>query len=348
LKNEFKDKWLNINIESDDSVQNTIIKIAKQRMYQTNRFAYLGYRVPCPLLYMTSGELIRLIVSDAYWKFFREYFPGSKEIISNKLDEIGAIRNALAHFRPIKQDDINLIKQNASQVLSIVETCLIDLIRCANTVSTNTEEDWFINLKTLGTEYCRFSFNQSEDEKWVKVSFIYTGSVLGSYHSSYGGGRRYRALNLITPKILLIFPQLQALLTYLSEDIIYPNTTGNVTAFLKPIHMVFSRKVISQEFDNIKKQIETLLLQISEETSMLLNDNLARGILIQSVDTLAKYRNYQDGTGFWDFKTSNFINLIKENDPSEYWGLLGYGIDNYISSTHEFPWMPINISEPDF
>jgi len=141
LKTTFEEKWLDINVTSDDAKEATISKIAKQRKAQAKTFGYLGYKTPCPLMYMTSGELIRIITSDSYWKHFNMYFLGSKEIIKNKLEEIGSVRNALAHFRPIKQDDVDLIKQNARHVLSNIEVCLVDMMSCANTVPTNTSEE---------------------------------------------------------------------------------------------------------------------------------------------------------------------------------------------------------------
>ena len=113
LKNEFKEKWKDLSVTSDDSETSTIGAIAKRRIVQDKNFAYLGYGISSPLLHLTSGELIRIITSDSYWKHFKNYFPGSKEIIKNKLDEIGNGRNSLAHFRPLKKGDIELVKQNA-------------------------------------------------------------------------------------------------------------------------------------------------------------------------------------------------------------------------------------------
>jgi hypothetical protein len=119
LKNEFKENWLGMNVASDDSEESTIAKIAKQRMNQAKVYGYLGFPIPCPLMCMTSGELIRFMTSDSCWKHFKNYFLGSKAIIKAKLDEIGTVRNALPHFPPLKPDDVELIKQNARHVSNL-------------------------------------------------------------------------------------------------------------------------------------------------------------------------------------------------------------------------------------
>jgi len=80
LKDSLQDKWQDINITSDDENSSTINAIAKKRIAQDNNFAYLGYSTNNPLMYLTSGELIRLITSDSYWKYFNSYFLGSREI----------------------------------------------------------------------------------------------------------------------------------------------------------------------------------------------------------------------------------------------------------------------------
>ncbi|MBO9703689.1 MAG: hypothetical protein J7604_26020, partial [Sporocytophaga sp.] len=113
LKNQFNEKWKDLTVTSDDEEQSTINAIAKRRLAQDKNYAYLGYILNSPLLHLTSGELIRIITHDSYWQHFKSYFLGSKEIMRNKLDEIGNVRNSLAHFRPIKKGDVDLIKQNA-------------------------------------------------------------------------------------------------------------------------------------------------------------------------------------------------------------------------------------------
>lgn len=173
LKNELQDKWADINITSDDSEEGTIKSIAKKRINQASSYGYLGFDITCSVMHLTSGELIRLITSNSYWKYFNKFFLGSKEIIKNKLDEIGNIRNSIAHFRPIKEDDVDVVKQNAKHVLAKIEESIFEMTSCKNIVPTNTVDDWYKDLKTIGTENCILSFNQSSDEQWVKIKLEY-------------------------------------------------------------------------------------------------------------------------------------------------------------------------------
>ena len=117
LKNQLFGKWADISITSDDLESGTVKLIARRRLNQARNFRYLGYVISCPIMYLTSGEPIRLVMADPYWLYFKQYFRGSKDIIRNKLDEIGTIRNPLAHLRPIKLDDVEVIKQNAPSTL---------------------------------------------------------------------------------------------------------------------------------------------------------------------------------------------------------------------------------------
>lgn len=353
LKDKFRDKWINIKATNDSDSEepsSTIGQIAKQRMNPTQRFGYLGHFVSCPLMYLTSGELIRLILSENYWEHFKPYFLGSKEIIKNKLDEISVVRNALAHFRPIRQDDIDLVKQNARHVLSKIESSLVDMMRCADVVPTNTQEEWYRQFRTLSTDQYKFSFNQSNDEKWVKVSFMYSCPAFLLEKS--GRNRRYRALNLNTPAILHCFPQLKAFLILLSEKCpsSYHRLKEDETPYLgKSIAMIFSREVLITEYQPIKQQIEELLLKLCEETSLLQDDQLARGELVQAIGTSiraecednARYCsvNYDDLKGF---RCS-----VQEDSPPEYWGEVGNIPDDYVTSAESYPWMPVCVALGD-
>ena len=346
LKTTFEEKWLDINVTSDDAEQSTISKIAKQRMAQAKTFGYLGYKIPCPLMYMTSGELIRIITSDSYWKHFNKYFLGSKEIIKTKLEEIGSVRNALAHFRPIKQDDVDLIKQNARHVLSNIEACLVDMMSCANTVPTNTSDDWYKELKTLGTDHCTLSFNQSNDEKWIMITFLYNCPVIGGRGSRHY--RTNRVLSIKTSSILQLFPILQGSLVFLAEELRRPIMKENGPQCGKQFKMLFSRELLNRKYKDVKTEIENVLFKISEETNLLEDDNLARGELVQGVTIRSQWKKYEDkDTGWWSFDYESLRCEVNEDDPPEYWGRIGYIEKDYVTSTEAYPWMPVSVSKSD-
>jgi hypothetical protein len=127
LKNKFKQKWTDISLQTADDQQSTIAATAVRRVAQAKGFGYLGYEISSPLMYLNSGELTQIICADAYWSLFKPFFRGKKEIIRTKLDEIGSVRNSLAHFRPLKYDDIELIKQNVKHTFVGIEQCFAEM-----------------------------------------------------------------------------------------------------------------------------------------------------------------------------------------------------------------------------
>jgi len=347
LKNVFRDKWTKIAITDDGSNQDTIESIAKKRVSQARSFGYLGYSISCPLMHLTTGELIRLITSDANWKYFKKYFSGSKEIMKNKLDEIGNVRNSIAHFRPIKEEDVELVKQNAKHVLADVEKCISDMIECGNVVPTNTTEKWYQELGTLGSDNCTLSFNQSGDAEWVRVNIEYNCPIISQ--STRGKDYiTYRVLNIISSAILKEYPILSNAITYLFEDAPYVTMDGERPPdFKKDIMLVFSQEVLKTYYNELKEEIKKILLKVSEETELIKQDNLAKGKLVEAVHSSA-YRETDDGTGRWRIWKDNFFCPVKEDDPPEFWGIFYVATREFISGTDRYPWMPIEISEAPF
>ena len=88
LKNATGQKWADIAISSDDANQTTISALAKKRIAQSKACGYLGYQINSPMMHLTSGELVRLLTSEAYWPLFKKYFKASKQVVTLKLEEI--------------------------------------------------------------------------------------------------------------------------------------------------------------------------------------------------------------------------------------------------------------------
>src|SRR5262249_17446757 len=142
-----------------------------------------------------------IILSDAYWPRFSSHFPASKPIVQTKLEEIGNVRNALAHFRPISRNDVEAVKQNANQILSDVENLLVKLVDCADTVPTNSKAAWYDSLKVLSGPYVKLGFSQSIDAEWVRLEVDYSCHLISKPYvtTSY---RNYRVLSINTPRML--------------------------------------------------------------------------------------------------------------------------------------------------
>ncbi len=78
-------------------------------------FGYLGYPINAPVMHLTSGELVRLITSDTFWPLFKDFFLASRQVVTLKLQEVGDVRNALAHFRPVSEGDVEAVNRILSK-----------------------------------------------------------------------------------------------------------------------------------------------------------------------------------------------------------------------------------------
>lgn len=341
LKDQYKEKWNELAITSDDAESSTIKSIAKKRLAQDKNYAYLGYVLNSPLLHLTSGELIRIITSDSYWKYFKGYFLGSREIIKNKLDEIGNVRNSLAHFRPIKEGDLDLVKQNSIHTLSEIEKTVIDIINCPDTVPTNTEDLWYNELITLGTENVNVSFKQSINEKWITLELEFKPPKL-SLKNSVFGGQDLKTANLKTDKVLTNFPKLAKHLICATETLPFVFTKNPESAFIKmQIRMTFSKECIAKEYASIKSELQKILIQISQELDLIKEDNLARGKLIEVVNCHLEKSGESE---YFTAKQEVFRTNLDEDSPVEFWGTINRAGTNYLTNTDKYPWMPVKIS----
>jgi hypothetical protein len=348
LKNEFKDKWGEVQVIGEDT-EGKIESIAKKRRGQSQSFGYLGHAIMCPIMHLTSGEMIRLITADCYWKLFKPYFLGSKEIIKNKLEEIGSIRNSLAHFRPIKPDDVDVMKQNSKHVLRGIEEFLTQALVQADVIPTNTDDAWYKQLKTLGTDQCAFTFKQSKDEQWVRLAMDYSCPVLKvgprlKRHVSY------RVLTIKSSAMLTKYPAIRRHVTYLTERVAYPRMLEDFNAdFGKSVSFVLARKMAADQHEELKHEFEDLLLTIAKETELIEQDNLARGEIVHSVAASASGREGEKGKIIWKWLSYHLETPVQEADPPEYWGNLNfYGWEDFIAGTSQYPWMPERISAEDW
>lgn len=349
LKNEFHEKWADISIDSDDAEPTTVNAIAKKRMAQAKNFGYLGYSITCPILHLTSGELIRIITTDTYWKYFAKYFPGSREIMKNKLDEIGTIRNSLAHFRPIKRDDVALIKQNARHVLAVVEDTLGQLMSCSGVVPSNTSASWYRELRTVGTDVCTLSFSQSSDECWIKLSVNMSCEILSTVKTG-ANWIHYHTLKLLTPAILKEYSQIRNAVIFLAEDVPYTPMPADLNPELKKeVAFVFSRICLEESYKEIKTSLEQVLLKIKKEADLIKEDNLARGDLVEMVAVTARFMHQKPEAGTWNLDLKPLNCSIKHADPPEYWGEFTiFGTENLISDMDRYPWMPTDVASVPF
>ncbi len=257
LKNEVGDDWKTLEISSDENSKTSIQSLAKQRIEQNKAFGYLSYPINSPLMHLTSGELVRLVVHDSYWKYFKPYFMAAKNVVTLKLQEIGNIRNALAHFRPIKPDDVEVVKQNANQVLANVEKILVDIIKCDEGVPTNTDEEWYSTLRSVGTQRAQLSYSQSIDKSWVRIDMRYFPPILTQ--KAWLKQITYRVINIRPLDVLKYYQGLSTSVIFLSESVSYVSMPKDFKPqFEKRLRFTFGRKTLSEKCTELKKQLVKL------------------------------------------------------------------------------------------
>lgn len=338
LKCKYRERWEERPIQSDAGTQATIASIAKRRINQEEKYGYLRNPVSCSMMYLTTGELIRFITSDAHWTLFRKYFSGAKEVIRLKLDEISSVRNTLAHFRPLSRNCVDFIKQNALQVLHSVEKFFSEVMVQYKVVPTNTDDQWYKELSVLTEDSDVLSFFQSQSEDWVRVQIKYDCPIV--FIKDYIGQISYNVLTIKTPAILVHYPELAGMISYITESLPFDWIVQKLPPlFGKEVNLVFSRDLLDDEHAKVRSVLSELLLRITEETRMIKQDYLARGEIVDLVRVNAIRDKASNGEIYWQVNQQALSVPVSHHDPPEYWGSFHYPVrGNFITDTYLYPW----------
>lgn len=345
LKNELSTEWINASISTDDAQQATIKSAGRRRIAQAKQFGYLGYMSPCPLLYLSMGELVQLMFSEAYWKFFSPYFPGKKETMKLKLDEIISIRNSLAHFRPIRVDDVDVIRQNAKHALMGIEKFLAELTRCNIPVPSNSAATWYKELMPLGTDHVDISLHESRGGEWVNLRFDFTPPVISQEMSD--SWLDCRTVKLNAPAIASVVPEIVNFAVYVTEGNYRRITPEKNFSYRKELNFIFRRSTLESQVAVISDAVKKLLLQVSEETTLVVNDDMARGDLL-SVEQVWGYSSEKDGHKNWNLNIESLESPPNEDDMPEFWGDMGWFGTEFVTTRARYPWMSSSVSSSEF
>lgn len=344
LKNEYSCKWIDCNFGSEGNA-NAIKTIASKRISQSDSFGYLGFDIKAPLMHLTSGELVEIITSEAYWPHFKPYFKGNKEIIKNKLLEIGTIRNSLAHFRPMRPDDIEVIKQNSKHTLIGVESCLANLFSQSLRVPTNTSEHWYKSISTLGTAQIVTTPYYSENESWVNIQLTFKTPVLSkkTYSDNFFV---FELARINTAAILSKAEKIRESVTYISEHLDPPVLTESFDLEIgKDLNFVFRKDVLVKNAAEIAEDFSKLLHTINGECELLQQDALARGLIVEPSSGYSWWQSESENQkGRWNHSYEKLRKPYQSDDPDEYWGQKSFSSD-VVAGLHRYPWMPESISD---
>lgn len=339
LKNELKNEWINTAVRDDD----TIKKISSIRISQAKDYGYVCYDIKSPMLYLSTGDLIDVIMNDKNWKYFKNYFKAKKEIVKFKLLEISAIRNSLAHFRPIQLSDLEVIKLNLKHIMSVIDENLVRLISLHQNIPTNCEDNWFKGLKKVESTNVKLDLKKDKKFEWIKISLIVKSTIFYKGYKS----EDYQSLTVSkvsTLNILEKYDVLKENITY-SKESFWSNINENDDNDIKlnkNIDFVISRKNLEDKNLEILKEINNIVELIDREIELLESDYLAQGELISSCNiTFDKNIN-----NYWVFNYENLKDNIDNYNESEFWGEYNiWYVSDYISEVNQYPWMLTKISK---
>lgn len=339
LKKQMRESWDTAAISEGITIRTE----TRKRISQAREHGYLGYEVSSPMLYLSSGELTQIITSDAYWKHFAPYFKASKSIVVTKLNEIGTVRNSLAHFRPIKQEDIDLIKQNSRHILLEIENCLKQITSISAVVPTNSTETWYKRLKALYNDQAGIALFQSEDRNWIRIQISYKVPVLDkttfTNHISFNVG------NVRTGEIIRNYQHLRTNCIYVAEEPVYGHIDDEFDIVVaKKINVIFSKLILEEKIDELEPEFREIVDKLITETELVKSDRLALGQLIESQYASASYReNVKEP--YWQVFASNLNTPLSKVDSVEFWGHRSNYSYEFITTTDHYPWMPSTISK---
>mgnify|MGYP003386011725 CR=1 FL=1 len=343
LKNDQLEKWAQSSFELNGE-QKSIKGVAAKRIKQAENFGYLGFEVKSPLMHLTSGELVELITSNAYWPKFKSHFKGNKDIIKNKLLEIGTVRNSLAHFRPLKPEDLELIKQNSRHTLMGVEECLKNIYNFPVRVPTNTQEEWYKSLVSLGNEYITITPYYSNNEKWVNARIDFKSPQLdktlhGTTFYSFIVGKINPA-NIFTNN-----QKLGKYSIYVSQYVNQPSfVENNDVSVNTTINMVFSKEQLESSHAEIMPALKETCLKILEECQLLTQDKLARGEIIEAANVAIWYSG-EGESAKWTYSYDTLWQNYEPDHPDEYWGTQQFSNNDVVAGSTHYPWMQSDVSK---
>jgi hypothetical protein len=342
LKNKLFEKWSEIEIISDDGNKTSIQLLAKKRISQTEDFGYLGYDMDCPIMYLTSGELIHIITHESYWPYFNIYFKAKKDIIKNKLDEIGNVRNALAHFRAIKPEDVEVVKSNSLHLFLLIREYISNLISYGDLIPSNLDKDWYLKIKTLNFPSGKIIFRESENKEWVKIELVFNMPVIEKT-SLLSDFKSYKVLNLITPQILNNGGEIKKYVTYLSEGSpIVDKSNVNAFSFSKSLYLTIKEDCITKNYLDIYSGLNKLIENVTSEIDLINKDHFAAGKIIKTSNVFFWFDKDEKQ---WKGNLDSLACRTKESDPVEYWGSFYSIFGEFIITTHRYPWIPVDVSK---
>jgi hypothetical protein len=240
-----------------------------------------------------------------------------------------------------------VVKQDSKQVLAGVELYLAQALSQGDVVPTNSDDAWYKLFRVLGSDHCTLRFNQSRDEKWIRIALVYDCPVIS--HTGAKLHASFKVLTLNSSAILSHCAAISRNATYLAEAQNRPIMHADrSTDFHKWVYFVLPRSVLAAQHQEVGGDLSCLLTAIARETTLIQQDNHARGDLVRVGHAAATAEELEQGRLYWTWSTEQLRTPVQECDPPEYWGdtALGGWMD-FIGGTTRYPWMPGAVSSEE-
>ena len=340
LKDALGTKWEHTEVPNPVGSPSTIAAIAKRRLLQASTYGHIGYAITCPVMHLTIGELTGVMLSETHWSKFKRFFVAKKDVIELKFEEISQVRNALAHFRPISLDDVSLIGVNSRHAMERIENFINEAVGFKSIMPTNCEYPWYKGLSSLPVGERTLMLSVTRDENWVEIHLPFETPV--TWTSMGDKWQMGSAIALRSPAIFAASPVLQEHVACAMESVNFaPASPELPTKARKGIRLLVSRGRLDAHHAEIEAAIRDVVRQFYEEVSQIQQDNFIKGKVAKLINPFA---HLQDD-GLWNVALREELSdKVGENDPPEYLGdYYPYGNTNFVSHTHEFPWMSMPI-----
>lgn len=183
--------WLDSPVRNGSS--KTLRSIFRQRYETARTHGYIGRMSQVPMMYLDLGDLIDLITHDANRPLFSRTFRSSLTVLRPKLEEVRAIRNNLAHFREVSEDDIKILEQIWRQLGPDILRNLLEVTDSRSyKTCRNGQDPWIDNIRGHFEEANRspakLNIGVGRSGEWLSLEFSLPYVISRKWHDSGKSG----------------------------------------------------------------------------------------------------------------------------------------------------------------
>ena len=280
LKAHFGKSWMEINIKSDDQNSVTLSKAFNSRKSWNKKYEYIGISSENPMLFLTSGELVRIITAENIWPLFKHLFTSSKEIVKTKLGEAIAVRNNFAHFRSVNGSDNRILRQSIEVLCKTMESYVEDIYQSKNHFKSNNDYRFYKLLKTISGKLYTFKFTRSDQSDYLrlKINIDQPAVHIGNPHM---GDFSCVLPYLSVERLFEVYPDVRDFMVF-CEETIMGNSTGEKLGSKTILNILMNTKYLENNIDRFVLILNEVQEQYKKEVEEIKVDKDYRGVLVNA------------------------------------------------------------------